>query len=66
VPLALQTVLAGFRTGLAAALVRDQVIGTGSDLRPWSVQIFNSTAEKLLAQVEEFSESKVNTVNYFK
>ena len=58
-PVALETVLVSFRTGLLAAETRDQIIIGSANLVSWRVRIETIKPEGVLSQLDEFCAQKV-------
>lgn len=60
-PVALETVLVGFRVGLLAADTRDQIVVDKTNLAPWRVRVETGKPEVVLSQLEELCTQKVRS-----
>ena len=58
-PVALEAVLIGFRTGLLAAETRDQIVIGRTDLTSWRIRIETVKPEEVLSQLDELCTEKV-------
>ena len=61
-PVALETVLVGFRVGLLAADTRDQIVVDKTNLAPWRVRVETGKPEVVLSQLEELCTQKVEAL----
>ena len=64
-PVALETVLVGFRVGLLATDMRDQIVVDKTNLAPWRVRIETGKPEVVLSQLEELCTQKVEALRTF-
>lgn len=60
-PIALETVLVSFRTGLLAADTRDQIIESPKE-GSWRIRIENGDSNSLQSQLHDFCEEKVRSL----